>query len=402
MTPTKDLSIAIDGFRLVCEPLTSGAVYVSELSQALANLPEVKDLYILLPNKPDEEFRYKSLLQNEKIKFSYGKEIPHIIHGLSTVRFRSHLRWIQIQIPRLIHSLNPRPDIYIAPYHHPPIFLPRRMWVGTVIHDLCGLGVDFAKTKKGFYHHVIMLILSGIRSDCIIPISAFTKGQLQRRMPFISRRISDVVYSSVASKTVDPKIASQICSRYGLKERSYFLAFGTRGARKGFDVILDSYKLYKSNGGKIPLVLIVARRDYGSIERLVSQLNDVLLLSNIDFLDRDALYRCATALLFPSRCEGFGYPVVEAIRQGCPPIAWENTPALEIVGDAVPLLKSLDPGEVADTMYAYEDLPLEKRNALANKLIDRSLLFDGVEFGRRFFNALTKEEHATSQPICGH
>src|SRR5262245_35564096 len=111
MRPTKDLSIAIDGFRLVCEPLTSGAIYASELSQALANLPEVKDLYILLPKKPDEEFRYKSLLQNGKIKFIYGHEISHIIHGLSTIRFRSHLQWIQIEIPRLIRSLKTCPDI---------------------------------------------------------------------------------------------------------------------------------------------------------------------------------------------------------------------------------------------------------------------------------------------------
>ncbi|MBE0446822.1 MAG: glycosyltransferase [Actinobacteria bacterium] len=172
----------------------------------------------------------------------------------------------------------------------------------------------------------------------------------------------------------------------------YFLGLGILNARKGLDIILDSYGLYEANGGKAALVLIVAGRLRAAIEELIKKfdLSDVFLVSDIDFLERDALYQCALALLFPSRCEGFGYPVVEAMRQGCPPIAWQGTPAKEIVGETVPLLKLLDPKEVADQMRAYEDITPEERRVIAGSLTERSFLFDGTTFGRNFFNAMTR------------
>jgi len=50
--------------------------------------------------------------------------------------------------------------------------------------------------------------------------------------------------------------------------------------------------------------------------------------------DRNGLYAVATALAFPSRYEGFGAPVLEAMRFGCPVIAADATALPEVVGDA--------------------------------------------------------------------
>ena len=48
----------------------------------------------------------------------------------------------------------------------------------------------------------------------------------------------------------------------------------------------------------------------------------------------EALYNCATAFLFPSRFEGFGWPILEAQACGCPVICSDRAPLPEVTGDA--------------------------------------------------------------------
>lgn len=48
----------------------------------------------------------------------------------------------------------------------------------------------------------------------------------------------------------------------------------------------------------------------------------------------ETLYNCATAFLFPSRFEGFGWPIIEAQACGCPVICSDRAPLPEVAGDA--------------------------------------------------------------------
>lgn len=79
-------------------------------------------------------------------------------------------------------------------------------------------------------------------------------------------------------------------------------------------------------------------------------------LGRVPYRDLEALYAGAHALTFPSRYEGFGAPVVEAMALGCPVLAANTTALPEVVGDAgillppdnveawVDAIQSLDPG----------------------------------------------------------
>jgi len=77
-----------------------------------------------------------------------------------------------------------------------------------------------------------------------------------------------------------------------------------------------------TNGGRSQIVVVAPAATQEQV-RALAQSSGVLAgaaaVSGINDLTRDALYRCAQALVFPSRCEGFGYPVLEAMFQGCPP-----------------------------------------------------------------------------------
>jgi alpha-1,3-rhamnosyl/mannosyltransferase len=88
----------------------------------------------------------------------------------------------------------------------------------------------------------------------------------------------------------------------------------------------------------ITLVLTGAK---GSMEvRIAKAVRELGIESNVRRLgyipsqDLDALYDEAIALTFPSRFEGFGAPVLEAMARGCPVIAADATALPEVVGDS--------------------------------------------------------------------
>jgi glycosyltransferase involved in cell wall biosynthesis len=73
--------------------------------------------------------------------------------------------------------------------------------------------------------------------------------------------------------------------------------------------------------------------------------NQLVRPGRIPAADRDGLYAMASLLAFPSRYEGFGIPVLEAMAAGCPVVASNATALPEAVGDAGILI---DPDDIAE------------------------------------------------------
>lgn len=79
----------------------------------------------------------------------------------------------------------------------------------------------------------------------------------------------------------------------------------------------------------------------GSVQRLIGRLglaDRVIRPGRVPAADRDGLVAMADALVFPSRYEGFGAPVLEAMGLGVPVIAADSTALPEVLGDAGLLL----------------------------------------------------------------
>jgi glycosyltransferase involved in cell wall biosynthesis len=71
-----------------------------------------------------------------------------------------------------------------------------------------------------------------------------------------------------------------------------------------------------------------------SLARQLGIVDRVVEIPNATSELLEALYNCATALLFPSTFEGFGWPIAEAHACGCPVICTDREPMTEVAGDA--------------------------------------------------------------------
>jgi glycosyltransferase involved in cell wall biosynthesis len=133
------------------------------------------------------------------------------------------------------------------------------------------------------------------------------------------------------------------------------------------------------------LRLIVAGPDRGGraeVGRAVSRLgldSRVELRGHVTRDELAALYRGASCLVFPSRYEGFGLPVLEAMASGTPVVATTAGSVPEVAGDAAILV---DPGDPAALAHGIE-LALAERERLRSAGLERSRSFTWGETARK-------------------
>jgi glycosyltransferase involved in cell wall biosynthesis len=110
------------------------------------------------------------------------------------------------------------------------------------------------------------------------------------------------------------------CYETGIK-RNYFLFVGSLKAAKGIDHLLEAYAAYLEQNGKIPLKVVGAGGTKLFSEKLAKICRERHLGTMVEFCgfrnDVYDLMRNAKALVVPSRFEGFGFIVAEAMYNGC-------------------------------------------------------------------------------------
>jgi glycosyltransferase involved in cell wall biosynthesis len=112
----------------------------------------------------------------------------------------------------------------------------------------------------------------------------------------------------------------------------------------------------------------------------------ILEVPNADSEVLEALYNCATALLFPSTFEGFGWPIAEAHACGCPVLCADREPMSEVAGEAgllhpvddeegfaADLLRLTDPAERA--RWSEKALENAKRFSTARMMAEYAKLY---------------------------
>lgn len=119
---------------------------------------------------------------------------------------------------------------------------------------------------------------------------------------------------------------------------------------------------------------------------------NVVLTGALDDDQLRLLYQQATAFVFPSRYEGFGLPLLEALQCGAAVVAGDNSSQVEVVGDAGLLADVDDPKKLAEQIARLLEEP-RLVEELRVRAVRQAQRFRWQEVGRRCLSALD-EVHA--------
>lgn len=245
---------------------------------------------------------------------------------------------------------------------HSTYYTMPEKWAGysvTTVHDMVfelfpqfysGPKFDLFRQRKR---------LSVQRADAVICVSDTTRQDVLR------------LYELDADKVhVVPNACSDIFRRLDSTElptsiqieQPFLLYIGNRARYKNFDLLAKAYSLWPRRK-EVALVLVSARSISESEQQLMAELaiaKQVKLLKDVDDEALCRLYNSAAVFVYPSLCEGFGIPLLEAMACGCPIVASRIPSTIEVAEDC-PIY--FDPTDVDGLVNAFDVALSEGRNS---------------------------------------
>ena len=183
-------------------------------------------------------------------------------------------------------------------------------------------------------------------ADAVLTSSRFSRDEILRLTPIPARRLH-VVPLGVAVPSAPMRRPART------PDAPFALCVGANRAHKGLDTLLAAWRSF---AGAPPLQLLGAGTNAAGRFSLSAETGDVTgvrTLGPVAPEELEWLYRHATVVVFPTRYEGFGLPLLEAAARGTPVIASE-IPALLETGDGV--ARFVAPGDVQGWANAVREL----------------------------------------------
>ncbi|MGY1708231.1 glycosyltransferase family 4 protein [Geodermatophilus sp. SYSU D00758] len=234
--------------------------------------------------------------------------------------------------------------------HAPTLLVPPagdRPLVVTV-HDAVPWTHPETLTPRGARWHRAMAERAAATAAAVVVPTAAVADELDRVLPL--RRPPVVVGLGVSGSLAEPADAADRARRLGLPGGPFLLTLATLEPRKGLDVLLAA--LARPEAPDVPLLLAGAP-GWGGVDPVRSAAEAGLPAGRVRHLGRlpdddlATVLRRATALVAPSRAEGFGLPVLEAMAAGTPVVS-SDAPALAEVGGGATLTTPVgDPAALA-------------------------------------------------------
>ena len=327
--------------------------YFVELASRLSHYSKDLKISVIAPLHINEHLGESSIHTiGKKISQFPGKHyfLPNINHAASSVILK-----------RL------QPDIFHETYfasRFQKTTAPRILTVYDMIHEQ--FPDRFSGPDQKIPAHKAAAVS---RADHIIAISNNTRADL---VNYLSVPEDKITVIPLASSFAHPPESAAI----HVHEKPFLLYVGLRQGVKNFNALLNAYAcsdiLRKSfdliciGGGEFTFDELQTLREknlFGKVHQLPADDKNLALF-----------YAGATLFIYPSIYEGFGLPLLEAMRSGCPVVCSNTSSMPEIAGEAA---KYFNPHDVEEMQTIIEDTALSEtdRNSLREKGFIREKLF---------------------------
>ncbi len=297
----------------------------------------------------------KRFLQcEEQVFFVKGGRWSHNILGKKLKVRKKNVLW-EPHIPLILRrylsvkcSLPPS-SIFHSSYYR----TPEQLHVTTVVtvHDFV---YEYYRSGLPRLVHSIQKGTAIKKANGIICVSWSTQNDLVKLYPGIDNKKIRVIYNGISEDFYPLRDISHDSKGLGNSDKKIILYIGSRMKYKNFDLAvevvarLQHFEFVIVGGGP----LRNGERRFLE-KKLKGRFRHVGFISSSEL---NKLYNSAFCLLYPSTYEGFGIPIGEAMKSGCPVVTTKSSSIPEVCGDAGIMVESLEPEAFASAILKLENL----------------------------------------------
>lgn len=276
---------------------------------------------------------------------------------------------------------NQKFDLFFSPTHYGPILCPCPQVISI-------LDISYKHFPELFKNKDLLQLnlwggYSVRRASKIITISKSSKDDIIKEYGILEARI-EVVYPGIKQvSSIKYKVLSmeQLTEKYGI-EKPFILFVGTLQPRKNIVRLVEAYSRMVSNKTRIDsnLQLVIVGRKGWKFEEILAAPSKFGVEDRVHFLENvtddelPAFYDSAELFVLPSLYEGFGLPILEAMKYGCP-VLTSNVSSLPKAGGDASIY--FDPENVSDIAEKIEKV-------LSNKKLRDDMIKKGHEQVKKF------------------
>jgi glycosyltransferase involved in cell wall biosynthesis len=296
--------------------------------------------------------------------------------------------WNRLNFPP-IEFMGFRADLIHCPDYLIPPTLNKNIVL--TIHDLAFIRYPEFNFDWFIKKYTREVFQNAMKAKKIFADSISTKNDITRFFKINPEKI-EVVYLAADNffrKLEERETDKNILKKYEIIKK-YLFSVGTIEPRKNYINLIKAFNLLKANGQNISgnskdsvfdYMLVIAGKTGWKNESTYNEINnspfknDILFIGNIPDGDLIQLYNQAELFVYPSIFEGFGLPVVEAMKCGIPVIVSNSSSLIEIAPDKEFLFDPYDFNDLAlKIKIILEDESLRKE--LSEKSLNQAAKFD--------------------------
>lgn len=264
-------------------------------------------------------------------------------------------------------------DVFFSPTHYLPFYVPCPSVIS--ILDVSYKYFPELFNKKDLYQLKLWGSYSVKKAAAIVTISESSKNDIIKEYKVAPSKVHVVSVGIKEFGNPSFKPMDKLAEKYQIKS-PYILFVGTLQPRKNIAKLIEAFSLLKEQN----LELVIIGKKGWMFDEILAAPEKHNVLDRVKFLDYvtdedlPSFYKHAELYVLPSLYEGFGLPVLEAMKYDCP-VATSNISSLpEAGGDAAVYFDPKDAHDIAKT--------IEK--VLGDKKLRESMIKKGREQIKKF------------------
>ena len=291
-----------------------------QLLSKLSKLDSVNEYAVFLPVEPSLD------MPKENKKWKY-------------VVFHSKKLWTLLGLSKKLK--NYKLEVFFSPTHYLPLYTGSPSVIS--ILDVSYLYFPNLFKKKDLYQLKFWGGFSIKKAKKIITISNSSKNDIIKMYKVNPEKIAVIypgVRESASYKVSKLKSMDKLKKEYGISS-PYILFVGTLQPRKNISKLIEAFSLiknYQPSVGDLSLIIVGKKgwqfEDILNAPKKYGVENRVKFLDSVSDEDLPSFYKNALCFVLPSLYEGFGLPVLEAMKYGCPVLTSNVSSLPEAGGDA--------------------------------------------------------------------